>query len=202
MSDSDQTLEPEELVNLLNHLKPFLPCNISSFYSLLSEGARCTALPSPFWNIKSSQDIALTLWKLYGHFLHLMHRKGSNSGRSIPVARQVHTQRWQTRLQTTLFWLQQTSSRAIKEWAVSMCQCVSVPLLLSLPLTQPPLSKTKWPDGFQSCMLIHTDCGHDTPTTEAQLCFTEKHTWNTPGWAHSDFKTCHIESKSVTLAGQ
>lgn len=39
-----------------------------------------------------------------------------------------------------------------------MCQCVSVSsvsLHPSLSLTPPPRSETKWPDGFQSYMLIH-----------------------------------------------
>lgn len=43
-----------------------------------------------------------------------------------------------------------------------MCECflrnslsLSVSLHPSLSLTPPPLSETKWPDGFQSYMLIH-----------------------------------------------
>lgn len=44
LSNSDQTLDPEKCVNLLNHLNPFLPCNMSSFHSLVSPDAHCTTL--------------------------------------------------------------------------------------------------------------------------------------------------------------
>lgn len=61
---------------------------------------------------------------------------------------------------------------------VSVCKCFSVSIHPSLSLTPPPCAQAKWPDGFQSYMLIHnTDCSPDTPTARVFTLLWALYPW-------------------------
>lgn len=98
------------------------------------------------------------------------------------------------------------------EGAVSMCQCVSVFFSLSLSLSASTAlvhslclhCLRKWPDGFQSYMLIHsththTGCSADTPSAAPESCgapdscvltHVQTHKNTAPACDHHTFINC------------
>lgn len=170
--NSPQTLDPVKLDNLLNHLNS-LPASLQHFILLFSTVSIHLGRPLPShhftgnWDLQSPPGISLTIWRLYLH-LFFMHQKQCKSPRDDVCHKHTHTG---ANTQTSGLILS-SNRHQVGRLHRELCQCVSVwvfsllpslPLSLSLPvslylslsLTPPPLSETKWPDGFQSYMLIH-----------------------------------------------